>query len=124
MRVVLTSGAQTYIRFRTLAIPGVPETRATACAVFAYLRAGLNANNNVRVLQAIEQSKRLKMEQLFTALGSNRPAFAARLGVMANGVFTPTDAEIILVRKEGADLIGGAMRMARSADDVWRITGL
>lgn len=124
MRVVLTAGAQSYTRFRTLAVPGLPEVRAQACAVYAHLRARLAANDSPGALQAIAQPMRDSMAELFTALGTNRPAFAARLGTMANGIFTPTDAEIVLVNEVGTNVEGTAMHLVRGADGIWRIDSL
>ncbi len=124
MRVVLTTTTQSFTQFRTLAVPGVPETRAQACAVFAHLRARLTANDSAGALKAIAQPLRGQMEALFTELGANRPAFAARLGTIANGIFTPVNAELMLVNEIGADLQGTPIHLTRGADGVWRIDSL
>ena len=124
LRIILTTPSQTLTRFRTLAVPGVPEIRAQACSVYAHLRARLTANDSAGALQAIAQPLRGQMSELFDALGANRPAFAARLGTMANGIFTPVNAEIMLVNEVGADLQGAAMHMTRGGDGVWRIDSL
>jgi Glucodextranase, domain B len=124
MRVVLNTAAQSFTRFRTLAVPGVPETRTRACAVFAHLRARLTANDSAGALKAIAQPLRGQMEPLFTELGANRPAFAARLGTIANGIFTPVNAELMLVNEVGTDLQGTPIHLTRGADGVWRIDSL
>ena len=124
MRVVLTTATQSFTRFRTLAVPGVPETRALACTVFAHLRARLAANDSTGALKAIALPLRGQMAELFTELGANRPAFAARLGTIANGIFTPVNAELMLVNEVGADLQGTPIHLTRGADGVWRIDSL
>jgi hypothetical protein len=124
MRVVLNTTSQSLTRFRTLAVPGVPEVRARACSVYANLRARLAANDSVGALKSIAQPLRGQMADLLTELSTNRPAFAARLGTMANGIFTPTDAEIMLVNEVGVDVQGAAMHVTRGADGVWRIDSL
>ena len=124
MRVVLDTAAQSFTRFRTLAVPGVPETRAQACAVLAHLRARLTVNDSAGALKAIAQPLRGPMEALFTELGANRPAFAARLGTIANGIFTPVNAELMLVNEVGADLQGTPIHLTRGADGIWRIDSL
>jgi hypothetical protein len=124
MRVVLNTASQSFTRFRTMAVPGVPEVRARACSVFANLRARLAANDSEGALKSIAQPLRGQMADLFTELGTNRAAFAARLGTMANGIFTPVDAEIMLVNEVGVDVQGASIHLARSADGVWRIDSL
>ncbi len=124
MRVVLDTAAQSFTRFRTLAVPGVPETRAQACAVLAHLRTRLSSNDSAGALKAIAQPLRGPMEALFTELGANRPAFAVRLGTIANGIFTPVNAELMLVNEVGADLQGTPIHLTRGADGVWRIDSL
>jgi hypothetical protein len=124
VRVVITTSSQTYTRFRTVAVPSLPETRARACTVYAHLKARLRVNDSAGALLAFTKPLQPQYQELFVALGTNRPLFADKLPIIANGVFSPIDAEIVLVREVGTQLRGAMMHLVRMGDGVWRIDSL
>lgn len=107
---------------RTVLIADVVVQRERACAVYGELRASLAANDLEAALRTFDQSKREAMRPFFTALGSNRPIFATRLGTIANGVIGVDSASLVTLRIEGGEPIGYPISFISGADGVWRIT--
>ncbi len=107
---------------RTVLIADVVVQRERACSVYGALRAALTANDIEATLETFVAHKRESMRPFFTALGSNRPVFATRLGTIANGVIGVDHASLIALRIEGGEPIGYSVEFASGADGVWRIT--
>ncbi len=107
---------------RTVLVANVVTQRERACAVYGELRASLAANDLEASLLTFSTPKRQAMRPFFTALGSNRPVFATRLGTIANGVIGVEEAQLVTVRIESGEPIGSPLGIAADTDGVWRIT--
>lgn len=121
---ITDTSAQQYTSTRRVIVLGLPQQRETICAVYAHLRARLAANDGAGALLAFHPKHRPRYEELFNALGANRPVAATRLGVIANGLFGVSDAELTLVNDDPGGINGYPMHMSLGPDGVWRIDAM
>lgn len=106
---------------RSVLIADVVVQRQRACAVYGALRVALAANDLEASLNTMVEYKREAMRPFFTALGNNRPVFATRLGIIANGVIGVDNATLTTLRMEGGQPIGYPLTIASDVTGVWRI---
>jgi hypothetical protein len=84
---VTEPNANVITRTVKVAAVSLPETRASACAVYAHLRARLRANDSAGALKAFTTAAAFDIAPLITSLGPNRVTFADRLGPLPTGCF-------------------------------------
>lgn len=106
---------------RRVLIASIVEHRERLCSVFAHMRQELATNDVLGALQALTQSLRDEFQPLFNAFGANRPAVAAALGTLTNGLVGLDRASLTLTQSEGGQLYGHAIDFVPDDDGVWRI---
>jgi PKD repeat protein len=107
----------------TVFVEDATAVRARACVAYAHLKSRLRANDLNGALQALTKSFAYQFKPSALSLGTNLPDFANRIGTIANGILSLTQAELVLVEPNNGVLIGAPMLVTQSADGVWRIDG-
>jgi hypothetical protein len=122
--IVTDKEANQHTASRRVIVMDLATHRETVCSVYAHLRARLAADDAEGAAQAFHVRHRDRYLELFEALESNRPIAAGRLGTIANGTFSATEAELILVSEEAGELFGFPVRFSQDLDGVWRIESM
>jgi alpha-tubulin suppressor-like RCC1 family protein len=97
------------------------DTIAIVRGVYTNLIDQLTANNKAGALTNFFGHAQTKYDEIFTALGSNVAAAAARLGAISTIVVNEDVAEITVIRTVGTTQRTFAVHLLRGDDGVWRI---
>jgi PKD repeat protein len=119
--VTQAPSSQTITATQIIAVVDLAAYRTRICSTYGYLRDRLNASDVSGALLAFPTDRRSSYQPFFNALGTNRPAMAARLGTIANGTLTFNSAKLMVVRINGAQVQGYPLQITQSNDGVWRI---
>lgn len=123
--IVQDTDQNQYNTSRRIVVLDLIEQRETVCSVYAHLKSRLTADDANGAAQAFHVYRRQRYQNLFDALGANRPIAATRLGQIANGTFSINDASLILVNLDPGDVINGyPIRFALDGSGVWRIISM
>jgi hypothetical protein len=121
---IVSPQSQIYQATTGVGIYSVPQIRTQVCAVYAFLRARLSANDATNALQVFDDNARIRYSDFLTSPGTNLPSVAAALGTLASGTFAPTFAELTSVHFQNGVLEGTTVRFSQSSDGVWRIESM
>jgi hypothetical protein len=122
--IVTDKEANQYTASRRMIVMDLATHRETLCSVYAHMRARLADDDAEGAAQAFHVRHRDRYLDLFEAFGSNRPIAAGRLGTIANGTFSATEAELIVVTEEPQGIQGFPVRFSQDVDGVWRIEAM
>jgi YVTN family beta-propeller protein len=112
-----TFAAERYILVRDRIVQ-----RSMLCDVYGYLRDRLAAQDLTGAGHAFHEDRRAEYLDLLTALGVQMPVFAQRLGTIADGQFSGSMADLLLVRDQPDETRSGyPLRLMQGTDGVWRI---
>lgn len=121
---IVDSQSQPHQAITGIGIYSVPQIRSQVCAVYAFLRARLNANDATNALQVFDDNAKIRYNDFLTNPGTNLPSVAASLGTLAAGMFAPTFAELTSVHFQNGVLEGATVRFSQGSDGVWRIESM
>lgn len=121
---VVDTTSHTFRATTGIGIYSVPQVRSQVCAVYAYLRARLTANDATGALMAFDEDAQTRYHDYLTAPGTNLGLVASNLGTLASGTFAPTWVELLSVKLRNGVLQGAAIRFSQGQDGVWRIESM
>ena len=119
--VTAPPNSQTFTSKAIIAAIDIVDHRIRVCSVYGTLRQRLTANDVAGAIRVFPQENRPQYEALFNALGTNRPVFATRMGTIATGLLTLTDANMTVITNSAGTTSAYKVRFAQGADGVWRI---
>jgi len=115
-----------YTVFRSVVIQDVAVQRGMLCDVYGYMRQNLIANDTIDAALALQTDIRAPFQSVWSSFGSNLPAAAQALGIIADGLLLGNSAQFTLIRKRASDgkTSGHPLLFSMGADGLWRIDSM
>lgn len=115
-----------YTVFRSIVIQDVAVQRGMLCDVYGYMRQSLIANDTTNAALALQTDIRAPFQTVWSSFGSQLPAAAGALGIIADGVLLGNTAQFSLIRKRASDgkTSGHPLLFSMGADGLWRIDSM
>src|SRR3569623_508880 len=118
-----TVGGQDYSTTHRVVIQDLTQVRSTVCGVFGYFRENLAVNDIATATQTFGEVAKSRYTAFLNGLGAtNAATMATNLGTIANGLFGPDRASLVVAAAVSGQAQGYTVVIARGDDGVWRLT--